>query len=472
MAEDNLPTPLQESILAALVFDEKAGAVIAGQVLPKHFDETYREIAERVLGYRRKYGRPPGRAHLDDLFGKVLQEDRTPRLRRVLFSLSELADGLNGDYVIGRTQEFVRGQQLKAALIEANSRYEQGGDDLVPEVEGIFSKALRFRTQTLDSGTFLNDTSKSLKFLEHNSVDGITLGIRELDRVGVMLHPKELTLNIASKGSGKSWSCVNVGVEALMQRQKVCHISLEMDEDRLTGRYYQRLFGGAIRPDRFDKTVLEFDKLGRLAGFRTRSVVPKLDFSAPSARKELKKRLTPWGTRLGRLVVKSFPSGSLTMQNLEGYLDYLEMQHKFIPNGLIVDYPDLMAQDVKNLRMTLGRTFVDLRGLLSARNMWGYAPTQGTRSTIGAAKVTSNMVAEDITKVNTADNVFTYSQTAAEKRHGLARLFVAHARNGRDGDTIIIAQSYHTGQYVLQSALMQKAYWDRLKEVSGDEGEE
>src|ERR1035441_7533933 len=99
MAEDNLSPSLQESILAALVFDEKAGAVIAGQVLPRHFDDTYREIAEKVLGYRKRFGRPPGRAHLDDLFSKVLEAGRTPRLRRMLFSLAELAEGLNGDYV-------------------------------------------------------------------------------------------------------------------------------------------------------------------------------------------------------------------------------------------------------------------------------------------------------------------------------------------------------------------------------------
>jgi hypothetical protein len=469
MANDSLPASLQESVLAALIFDEKAGAVIAGQVLPKHFDETYREIAERILGYRRKYGRPPGREHLDDLFGKALQEGRTPRLRRVLFSLAELAEGINGDYIISRTQEFVRGQQLKSALIEANSRYEQGGDELVPEVEAIFSKALRFRTQTLDAGIFLNDTTRSLGFLDH-AADGISLGIRELDHAGVMLRPKELILYIAPKSSGKTWSCVNVGVEALMQQQKVLHLSLEMPEDRLTGRYYQRLFGGATAPDKFNKTVLEFDKLGRMSGFKTRMASPKMDFSSASAKRELRKKLKPWGTRLGRLVVKHFPSGSLTMQMLEGSLDFLEMQHKFVPTVLIVDYPDLMAQDVKNLRMTLGQTFVQLRGLLSARNMAGYVPTQGSRGTIKAAKVTSSNVSEDISKVFTADSVVTFSQTAAEERLGLGRLLVAHSRYGVSGSTIIITQSYATGQYVLQSALMQQAYFEKLEELS-DGGE-
>jgi len=471
MVDDNLPPSLQESILAALVFDEKSGAAIAAQVLPKHFDDTYRTIAERVLEYRRKYGRPPGRAHLDDLFGKVLQEGRMPRLRRLLFGLSELAEGLNGEYVVGQTQTFVRGQQLKAALIEANARYEQGGEGLAPDIERIFSSALRHRTQTLDAGTFLNDTARSLRFMEYGATPGYSLGIPELDRIGIALIPKEMLLYIAPKGTGKSWLAVHAGKQALLQRAKVLHISLEMNEDRVAGRYFQSLFGAAIRPDKFDRTVLEFDRLGRVSGFKTRKIAPRWDFASPGARRELKKKIQPWGTRFGRLVIKAFPSGSLTMNQLEGYLDYLEMSHKFIPQVLIVDYPDLMAQDKNNLRISIGRTFVDLRGLFAERNLAGFTPTQGNRSSLNAKRVTGAMVAEDASKLMTADNSLTYSQTEAEKLRGLARLRVEYARNGESGATIIITQSYATGQYVLQSARMQQAYWDRMNEVAGDDEE-
>ncbi len=173
--------------------------------------------------------------------------------------------------------------------------------------------------------------------------------------------------------------------------------------------------------------------------------------------------MAPWGTRLGRLVIKAFPSGTLTVSHLEAYLDYLEQEHKFQPNVLIVDYPDLMAQDAKNYRISLGRTFVDLRGMFVDRNIAGFCPTQGNRSSLRAEKVRSDMVSEDITKVNTADIVLTYSRTEEEEQRGLGRLYVAHARNARDGATVILTQSYATGQFVLDSALMQSAYWEILK---------
>jgi DNA primase len=79
------------------------------------------------------------------------------------------------------------------------------------------------------------------------------------------------------------------------------------------------------------------------------------------------------------------------------------------------------------------------------------------------------MVSEDISKVNTADTVLTYSQTEQEHRVRMARLYVDYARNAERGTTILMSQSYATGQYVLDSALMQNVYWERLKQVTGED---
>jgi hypothetical protein len=77
------------------------------------------------------------------------------------------------------------------------------------------------------------------------------------------------------------------------------------------------------------------------------------------------------------------------------------------------------------------------------------------------------MISEDISKAFTADTVLTYSQTEQEEPLGLARLHVEYARNEARGQTVLLAQSYATGQYVLESALMRQEYWARLDQVSG-----
>lgn len=467
MPADDFPPSLQESILAALIFDERAGAAIAVQVQPRQFDETYRDIAEKVLDYRRKYHKAPGRTHLDDLFGHVLVNNRAPKLRRLLFGLVDLADNLNKDYIVAQTQHFVRQQQIKASLIEANSRFEQGGENTAEDIEQIFSGALRNRAQTIDPGIFLNDSTRSLAFMNRDEGSYYRIGVDQLDRMGVGIFPKQMLLFIGPKNIGKTWFCVHCGKQVLAQRGKVLHVSLEFAKELTVERYYQSIWGAATRPDKYDKTFLEFDRLGRLLGWKTRATAPKWHWRQPGARRELAKRIQSWGTRLGRLVVVDFPSGRLTCAQLEAHLDYLESEHNFVPNVLIVDYPKLMKLDSKNMRIDLGQTVVDLRGLCVARNMAGIFPHQGNRSSLDARQVTSKMAGEDISVVQTADTVLTQSRSKREEERGLARLYLEYARGSKANTEMIITQSYATGQYVLQSALMERRYWERWEELGG-----
>lgn len=466
---------LQEAVLAVLAFDQKYGALISAHVLPEHFDGLYNQIAGAVLQYRRKYNKPPGRAHLEDLFSRAKldpSDRKTHALRSALIGLAQQAESINAEYVAGRAQDFVRSQKLKGALRSANERYLQGGDDAVSDVEGILHTALRFRQTTLDAGTFLSDADAALEFMTRQA-EFYSTGIMQLDNIDLGIARKQLLLYIAPKGSGKSWFCVNAGRQSLLQKAKVCHISLEMDEGRVLARYYQSFFGIARRPDQYTRPVLEFDALERLTGFKLRKNKPKLDFADPGIRKILRGKINHWGARFKRLVIKSFPSGSLTMSQLRGYLDYLELVHKFIPDVLIIDYPDLMKTDADNLRISTGRMFVDLRGLGDERNMAVVAPTQSNRAGIGAKRVSSASASEDISKVFTADTVLSYSQTEPEKLLGLARLSVEHARDTETGMQLLLTQSYTTGQYVLESSFLSgSSYWERLKELTGEDIED
>jgi hypothetical protein len=472
--EEPLTESLQEAILAVLAFDAKHGALIATQVAPEHFSGQYHEIAGPVLEYRKKYGKPPGHAHLEHIFSRSKLDPadrRTAALRRTLVNLSSQAEALNAEYIVSRVQDFVRSQKLISALLAANDRAVQGGEGMATDVEGILHTALRYRQTTLDAGTFLNQIEKSALF-SPRAEETYALGIPELDRLGIGPAAKRLMLYIAPKNTGKSWACVHVGRQCLLQKAKVVHISLEMSEREVLGRYYQNFFSIATRSDPYTKATLEFDELERLTGFKVRRSKPKLDFGDPGIRKFLRNKVSSWGTRFKRLVIKEYPSGTLTIDALRGYLDYLELVEKFIPNVLIVDYGDLFAIKSTDYRLALGRIFVDLRGLASERNLAVVVPTQSGRSSIGAKRVNSANVTEDISKVFTSDLVIAYSQTNAEEKLGLARLSVEHARNAPRGSVILISQSYSTGQFVLESAaLTSNAYWEKLREVTGDDGE-
>lgn len=470
MSEDALPPSLQESLLALLAFNDKYGTLITAQVKPEHFDAPYQRIATKLLAYRHEYGRPPGHAHLDDIFdlGKT-KGDQAQREWRLLAGINELGKGLNAEYVATRVQDFIRKQTLKSAIMRAGELYQSGGDDHVAQIEQVLYGALRARQPGLAPGLRLSDTARSLAFLDRREAD-FPLGIPVLDRTGFGASYKELLLYIGPKGSGKSFFCVHMGRQGLIHRAKVLHVSLEMSQESIAGRYCQSLFGVGSRNTQYPRTSFEFDELKKLVGWETTRQKPKLNFNNPDIRKYLSSKITQWGLRLGSLMIKDFPSGQLTVSQLNAYLDYLEQFEKFIPQLVVCDYPDLMKQDPQNLRISTGRTFVDLRGMAKERNFALVAPTQGGRDTIEAKHVRSKNVSEDISKVFTADNVLTYQQTKAEKRLGLARLSVEHARNTEGGQQIVISQAYPIGQFVLESAYMSNEYWKQMK--GEDDGSE
>ena len=79
------------------------------------------------------------------------------------------------------------------------------------------------------------------------------------------------------------------------------------------------------------------------------------------------------------------------------------------------------------------------------------------------------MVAEDWSKIATADNVLTYSQTKYERPLGLARLFVSNGRNDEDKFEILILQSYAIGQFCLDSTYMYNQYWAKINKLADEE---
>jgi hypothetical protein len=91
MSDDALPSRIQDSVLAALVFaDDDNGNLIANIVEPDTLDQPLDDFAYRCLEYRKQYKRPPGRAHLDDLVAHVLDNPDHKQHR----TYQQLIDGL------------------------------------------------------------------------------------------------------------------------------------------------------------------------------------------------------------------------------------------------------------------------------------------------------------------------------------------------------------------------------------------
>jgi replicative DNA helicase len=472
MSEDRFSSSLSESLLTLICFvtSDKTKLVVSS-LQPDYFDgNVYRDIASRTLEFWKQFNEAPNTSHIDDIFDHVLG-DPNNKLRstyqRLLSGMYEQSKSLNVDYVASRVFKFIRQQTLKKGVLQAAQRYQQGGDELEDDVERILLDTVKIKVDVEDPGTFLSDKVRALSFLDRNENEYCNLGIPELDYREICPTRQELYLFVAPRGRGKSLFCVHCCKKALQQRWKVLYISLELSEKMITQRLFQSFFGITKRDEPFLRTSFEFDELKRLSGFTTEKVIPKLNLQEPNIRKYLISKMDQWGIRLNNILIKRFPSGTLTISKMKSYLDSVEITHKFIPDMLIVDYPRLMKQDARNLTQSLGQTVVDLRGLGVERNCAVIAPAQGTRESEKVSKLQNVHIAEDISMIATSDNVVTYSQTEDEKQLGLARLYASKVRNDMDRLTILITQNYHYSQFVLQSAMMNGDYWDVLKEKLG-----
>lgn len=459
MEQSRLTGALQENILTLLCFDDEAAKVIRASVTPSLFEsKVYREVAGIALDFVDQFG-VAVKEHLPDHLEDLLNgEDKrkAASYQKLVDNLFMAKDGINSEYVMSQLSAFVRQQNLKSAVIKAVEAIEDGRIDLA-EVE--LQKGLKSQVTSFSGGLNLSSADDVMSILDMPEEEGFDLGIEALDRRGVIPRRKELFMFLAPRGKGKSWWITHCAKMGLLQRWSGLIVSLEMSERRYAGRMLQSFFSISKREASVRIPILVKDQ-GALQSLMYEQI-DRMTLQDPDLRTKLSSRAKREFRRRPPFIIKEFPTKSLTIDGLEAYLDGLERHHKFTPDFIAIDYPDLMAMDSDNLRIELGDVMAKLRGIGVQRNAAIIAVTQGNRIAETAKVVTGDMVAEDISKLAIADNLITYSQTNIEKQLGLARLFGAKARNEESGFTALITQAYGIGQFALDSVEIHgDDYWE------------
>jgi replicative DNA helicase len=460
---------LQENLLTLLAFNDEQAKVIRGIVAPELYGGPYRHVAARIYDYIDRYKKAPG-DHLADILSDKLENENQREASLygdILTSMHEAKKGINTAYVMGQLETFIRRQTMRSMLAGLHQTLQKDTEASLEEAEQLLAKANKAQLSVFDPGTRLSDSKRALRFL-NTQESAFPIGIPELDRRGFGPTRKELWLGIGNTKSGKTWMLIQLAKMALLNRLKVLHISLEMSEERSAQRYFQALFSISKRKETLNATKFTRDSLGRYSGFDDVRLSPKLSFDDPAIAAKLEKLIGKWSLRiLDHIIIKQFPTGALTVNQLVAYMDNLEATQQFVPDLLIIDYPDLFKLDKDNFRLGIDAIYKDIRGLAVARNCAVAVVSQSHRTAAKAKQVGADNVAEAYSKISHADTIITYSQTESERALGLARLHVAGGRNDSDKCTIIISQQYGMGAFVIDSILLSGNYWNNLPQ--GDE---
>lgn len=469
MAEELITGSLQENLLTLVVFDDTALPLLATTLEVGMFEnDFYRSIVRESFEFFKEFKKAPGE-HIADLFETHLTKKASDKeaavYDRILKSLYRNKDNVNRDYILSQLNKFIRQQSLKDGITTAHALVKDGKLD---EAELKLSQAINSQVKIFDPGIWLTDLKRSMKFLTA-PIQPYPLGIPPLDAIGFGPAPGQLLVILAPANRGKSFLCLHIAKMCAMQRLKVLYISLEMSEEKISQRFFQSLFSITKRQSEVVYTRFEQDELSRLNGFRIESL------TRPSLQDEgievaLAKKMQHFDGRL-KVYIKRFPTNALSIRGLEAYLDSMERFHNYVPDVLIVDYADLLAVDAANLRISTGYTYKELRRIAVERNIAVVSPSQSNRLGEDAKVLSLKYLAEDYSKAATADDIIAYCQSNVELRLGLARLFIAKARDEEREQTVLISQAYKMAQFCCDSIMISDRYWTLL-DAHNNAGEE
>jgi len=393
----------QEKIVQALLSD-RAWA----EQMMEVFDVNYLDLkylsflAERYFGHAKKYKVFPSLQLLatiirDDLkvgTDAILREQIVEYLTRMRSS----PDSGDLAYVKEKSLDFCRKQALKAALTQAvddmqAERYEQ-------IVEGI-KKAVTVGTTPAMGHDFFTDYEARFTRLQRNAV---ATGLDEIDRKEILkggLGGGELGVIVAATGVGKSHFLTMLGANALRNGLNVLHYTLELSEAAIGLRY--------------DSNLCDIDS----------SDVIDCKDKVLGAYKEMK---------LGRLIIKEFPSMTASIYTLRSHIERLDIKG-FRPDIILIDYADIMrsTRQFDSLRHELTLIYRELRSFAAEKKIPIWTASQSNKEGSNADVVDLSNMSEAYGKAMEADVVLSISRKSHEKSSGFGRLYVAKNRAGRDG---------------------------------------
>lgn len=405
----------QERVIQALLIDFAWAEQMHEIIRVEYFElEHFQYLVKRYYDYYSKWSTFPTIAILANVLKESLKngagadEIILSRIVPLLKKIKTEPDLRDLPYVKEKALDFCKKQAMKEALFKSTELIIDNDYD---EVLEIMKKALVAGEETSVGHDFEEDREARFTDIQR---DPIPTGIPQLDQQDVLnggLGRGELGIFVAAPSVGKSHWLVHMGASALKAGFNVLHYTLEMGEAEV-GRRYD----------------------GWFTGVNNRDVTRNRDL------------INQWyeenGKNLGRLIIKEYPSSTVTTNTFRAHIQKLMTKKNFYPDIVIVDYADEMCSikkfDSNSSRHEFKAIYRDLRNL--GREMSPkfavWSASQSNREGSSAEIVTGENMSESYRKLDVPDFVFTGACRPDQKASGAIRGFSAKNRNGRDGDIL------------------------------------
>jgi len=436
---------------------------------PSMFESTMsRAVATWVWDFYDRTGEAPGKA-ISDIYRQRARELRDADAELVFAYLETCSDewlptndSLAEEMAVG----YFQGRSLSILNDRLTSALRAG------DTSGAFHAVAEFTkpgVRVKESVSILRDSGEIAGAFEGDGEEIFKLP-GELGRVIGPFIEEDFAAFIAPPKRGKTWWLMATAVQATLQGHKVLFVSLEMSKRQTTRRFWQMLTGTSRYGEEAPWPIFE----SQGDGFRIsdgKAKTKRVDASPESIQAVQEKlRRVSHG---GRLELRNFPTGSLSVRGLEQELKDLEVYENFCPDVIVVDYADIMdLGSGDSERDKLNHCWKSLRGLASSRKCVVVTASQTGRETVGGEKdAKEKNVAEDIRKLAHVTKMITINQTEQEQARGIYRISCNTTRDGAViHDQVVCTYCLAIGRPFLECQLLSRV--DMSGEVEYRDGEE
>ena len=366
-------TSFQSKIIAALLRDVKFIQTISDILEPTMFDsDSNKWIVKTIRDYYYEYKKQPTleviKYKIDEIENDILKVGVVDKLRDVWKNI----EATDLEFVEEQTLDFCKNQTLKNAILNSVELLENKDYEGIKSIIDEAMKAGSTRDLGHDYLVSLEDrlnqsartTVKTPWDVVNEVMDG-GLGVGEL---GVIVAPA---------GIGKSWTLQCLGADIIRQGKVVIHYTLELNQSYV-GLRYDSIFSGVTTAN------IKYYK------------------------DEVKNKLSKLN---GKLIIKYFPTKSASVQTIGAHLKQIELSG-IKPDVVLVDYADILklTGNFREKRHAIGNAYEDLRGLAGELEIPIWTASQANRSALEEDVIGADKVAEDYSKIMTADYVMSMSR--------------------------------------------------------------
>lgn len=403
-------------ILENLIYNEDYSRKVIPFIKPEYFQDTSkRVIYEQVLGFASKYNSLPSQDELVIELSnqKGLSQSDFDGAVDIVNELTKKIQAPSFDWLISKTESFCKERSIYNAVLKAAERLDdldEYGNVNLGNIPDDIQNALSI---TFDSSVGLDysDMGDRWERRKQRKVDKVPFCVDELNKAsngGMNL--KTVTCIAAGTGAGKSAVMCAQAAHSMLTGVDTLYITLEMDEDAIT--------------DRIDANVLGID------------LDDVLLMSKESYETKLSKKLD--GQKLGRLVVKEYPTACAGVLEFRSLMNELKLKKNFIPKLIIVDYLNICSSSRFSAGAVNSYTLVkaiaeELRGFAKEFNAAVMTATQLNRDGVDNTNVSLKEISESSGLSHTVDMLFALMRT--EELDALNQVMIKQLKN-RFGDMV------------------------------------